>query len=170
MSACEISKIPSLKRCFIEPQLEPSLVGTANVIVFFNERTYMRIVDASLVYRGESTSTGDTATKSTMHAMHTSAMTRNCINAATASAAVSGREGARHEPPGVRIGIVGVGIVVDANLLNKLFEGVRAISGVFTRRENHFNGEASCASNMGEPNGRALRLVGDVNNFGLKPC
>jgi hypothetical protein len=87
----------------------------------------------------------------------TETMMKNVTSICTASLSVSGREGTRHEPPGVRVGAVGVAKV---NLLNKLFGGVRA-TVLFVCRENHFNGDANCVCMSGDPND--LLFFGEVN-------
>jgi hypothetical protein len=84
-------------------------------------------------------------------------MTVNTTSVWIASLSVSGREGTRHEPPGVRVGAVGVAKV---NLLNKLFGGV-CVTVLFVCLENHFSGDANCACISGDPND--LLFFGEIN-------
>ena len=71
----------------------------------------------------------------------------------------SGSERTRHEPPGVRVGTVGVSMEI---FLNKLFFGVSAFRDRFIQR----TGDVGNMCAMGEPNGPLF--FGDMSDFGLR--
>ena len=68
----------------------------------------------------------------------------------------SGSERTRHEPPGVRVGTVGVSMEI---FLNKLFFGVSAFRDRFIQR----TGDVGNMCAMGEPNGPLF--FGDMSDF-----